>query len=101
MPITFSNESSKGFLAKWGPSKVFGMEVDQRERLSDADAVAWFDRFWKNSLEEAVRQASPCDLSFVREKVPYKSQGFINDRAKHREFTLSHCQFIVQMTDST
>ena len=32
----------RAFLAKWGPSKVFGMEVDQRERLSDADAVAWF-----------------------------------------------------------
>lgn len=101
MRIAFSNESSKVFLAKWGPSKVFGVEVDQRERLSDPDAVAWFDRIWQHSLEEAVQRASLCSLSFVREKVPHKSQGFINDRAKHREFTLAYCQFIVQMTDST
>jgi hypothetical protein len=101
MRIIFSNESSKGFLAKWGPSKVFGIEVDQREALSNGDAVAWFDRVWATRLEEAVKRATPCDLSFVREKVPFKSQNFINDNAKHREFTLANCLFIVQMTDST
>ncbi len=101
MRITFSNESSKVFLAKWGPPKVFGIEVDQREALSNPDAVVWFDRIWADRLEEAVRRATPCDLSFVREKVPYKSQGFISDDAKHREFTLANCQFIVQLTDAT
>lgn len=101
MRIQFSNESSKIFLAKWGPPKVFGVEVDKRERLPDPDAVAWFDRIWTQSLEDAVRRASSCDLSFVREKVQFKSQGFIKDSAKHREFTLANCQFIVQMTDST
>ena len=101
MRIAFSNESSKGFLAKRGPSKVFGIEVDQRETLSSVDAVAWFDRIWANGIEEAVKRATPCDLSFVREKVPYKSQNFINDNAKHREFTLATCLFIVQMTDAT
>jgi hypothetical protein len=101
MRIVFSNEASKVYLARWGPPKVFGVEVDKRERLSDAEAVQWFDRIWNASLEEGVRRASPCDLNFVREKVPYKSQGFINDRAKHREFTLANCLFIVQMTDAT
>lgn len=101
MRITFSNESSKVYLAKYGPAKVFGIEVDQREALSNHDAVAWFDRVWAGGLEEAVRRATPCELSFVREKVPYKSQGFINDSAKHREFTLANCLFIVQLVDAT
>jgi len=101
MRITFSNESSKVFLAKWGPPKVFGVEVDQREALENDDAVAWFDRIWAYRLEEAVRKATPCDLSFVREKVPYKSQGFIKEQAKHREFTLASCLFIVQLIDAT
>jgi hypothetical protein len=101
MRITYSNESSKAYLAKWGPPKVFGVEVDQREALSIPDAVVWFDGIWGDRLEEAVRRATPCELSFVREKVPYKSQGFINDDAKHREFTHASCQFIVQLTDTT
>src|SRR5580704_6504068 len=100
MRIVFSNESSKVYNAKWGPSKIFGVEVDQRERLADADAVVWFDRIWENSLQEAVKRADLCDLSFVREKVPYRSQSFIRDGAKHRQFSLANCLFIVQMTDS-
>lgn len=101
MRITFSNESSKVFLAKYGPAKVFGIEVDQREALSNPDAVAWFDRVWTGRLEEAVRKATPCELSFVREKVPFKSQSFIRDGAKHREFTLANCMFIVQLLDAS
>lgn len=101
MRITFSNESSKVFLAKYGPAKVFGIEVDQREALSNPDAVAWFDRVWAGRLEEAVRRATPCELSFVREKVPFKSQSFIRDSAKHREFTLANCLFIVQLLDAS
>lgn len=101
MRITFSNEPSKVFLAKYGPAKVFGIEVDQREALPNPDAVAWFDRVWAGRLEEAVRKATPCELSFVREKVPFKSQSYIRDGAKHREFTLANCLFIVQLTDAS
>lgn len=101
MLVTFSNDSSKVYLAKHGPPKIFGIEVDKRESLSQTDAIAWFDDVWKSRLEQAVRYATPCDLSFVKEKVPYKSQNFINENASHREFTLLYCLFIVQMTDAS
>jgi hypothetical protein len=101
MPITFSNDSSKVYLAKYGPPKIFGIEVDQRESLSQPDAIVWFDGVWKSRLEHAVKQATPCDLSFVKEKVPYKSQSFIDENASHREFTLLYCLFIVQMTNAS
>lgn len=97
MPIEFSNESSKQYLAKRGPAKVFGRDVDRRENLSDIEAVEWFDRLWASNLQKAVEQASECDLEFVRSKVPYYAQSYIDDAATHREFTLSQCLFICQL----
>src|SRR6185437_15024720 len=54
--------STKQWLARKGPAKIFGKDVDRRERLNDAEAIEWFDGIWKATLEAAVRGASPCDL---------------------------------------
>jgi hypothetical protein len=99
MPITFDNDFTKQWLAHRGPAKVFGKDVDTRERLSDPEAVAWFDRIWESNLRRAVEQASPCDIDFVRAKVPHFAQNFIDESAGHREFTFANCLFICQLPD--
>lgn len=101
MKIVFTNDSTKTWLARKGPPKVFGKNVDEREALSDPDAIQWFDRVWESTLSAAVNGASPCDLDFVRTKVPYSARGFISENAQHREFTLSGCMFICQLPNST
>ena len=100
MALRFDNDSSKQWLARKGPAKVFGMDVDQRETLSDMDAIKWFDKIWKSSLATAIQHASLCDIDFVRSKVPHYAHGFILDDASHREFTLANCLFICQLTDN-
>src|SRR4051794_33849099 len=62
MAIKFDNDYTKRWLARKGPAKVFGKDVDAREQLSDDDAVAWFDRVWTASLQRAVQEASSCDI---------------------------------------
>lgn len=99
MNINFSNDSTKTWLARKGPVKVFGKDVDKREALSDAKAIEWFDRLWDSTLCSAVRDASPCDIDFVRSKLPFNARGFISEMAKHREFTLAGCQFICQLPE--
>lgn len=99
MPLEFQNEYSKQWLARKGPAKVFGKDVDRREGLSDDEAIVWFDRLWDSTLRGAVERASACDLVFVRSKVPHYAQGFIDDNATHREFTLGNCLFICQLVD--
>jgi hypothetical protein len=99
MPINFVNDYTKQWLARKGPTKVFGKDVDARERLSDADAIKWFDEIWKASLHAVVEQASPCNIDFVRSKVPHYAQNFIDAKANHREFTLANCFFICQLRD--
>jgi hypothetical protein len=99
MAIRFDNDYTKHWLARKGPPKVFGKDVDARERLSDAEAVVWFDRVWADQLQRAVEHASFCDIDFVRSKVPKNAQHFIDDAASHREFTLANCIFICQLID--
>jgi len=50
MPIRFVNDKVKIFLAQKGVPGVFGREVDVREKLSGAEAIAWFDRVWDAQL---------------------------------------------------
>ncbi|MDY0170179.1 MAG: hypothetical protein RBS80_26785 [Thermoguttaceae bacterium] len=100
MAIAFDNDFTKQWLARKGPAKVFGRDVDTREALSDPDAVDWFDRIWESSLRRAVEQASPCDSDFVRSKVPHYAQSFIDESARHREFTFANCLFICQLPNS-
>ncbi len=99
MAIKFSNDSTKQWLARKGPAKVFGKDVDTRERLTDSQAIDWFNKVWKSSLQQAVEQASPCDIDFVRSKVPPYAQTYIDPKARHREFTLAYCFFICQLPD--
>src|SRR5262249_41368184 len=99
MAINFDNDYTKKWLARKGPAKVFGKDVDSRESLSDDEAIQWFDRVWKSALQGAVEQASPCDIDFVRSKVPQYAQTFIDAGARHREFTLANCFFICQLPD--
>ena len=99
MATHFVNESSRDYLAQKGPPSVFGKEVDTRERLSKDNAVAWFDRVWDSHLSKAVEEAEECDVDFVRSKVSQHSLPFINPNAAHREFRLSGCMFICQLTD--
>jgi len=100
MTIRFDNDFTKQWLARRGPAKVFGKDVDTRERLTDPEAIVWFDRIWESSLRQAVEQASPCDIEFVRSKVPHFAQNFIDSSARHREFTFANCLFICQLPDS-
>jgi hypothetical protein len=86
MSIRFENAYLKRWLAHKAPTKVFGKDVDHRERLKDAEAITWFDNVWKTKVEAVVEDASPCDPDFVRDKVagsaifPFDFFGAVNRR---------------------
>jgi hypothetical protein len=100
MPMIFTNDYVKQWLAQKGPAKVFGKDVDTRERLKPDAAVKWFDDVWRSSLERAIEAASRCDVEFVRSKVPPAFHAHIKERAEHREFKLADCFFICQIPET-
>ena len=97
MNVTFENDSTKRWLARTGPPKVFGKNVDRREAMNDAEALDWFNQIWESTLHIAIGSARRCDIDFVRDKVKGQATHFIDDNANHKEFTLAGCQFICQM----
>lgn len=97
MKVEFTSEAVKVYLARKGPPKVFGEDVDRRERLTEPEAIKWFDERWEGLILPAVLKADRIDIDSVREKVPFKSRGFIRDSADHREFRLHGCHFICQL----
>lgn len=97
MAIVFTNEKQKMYLARRGPAKVFGREVDQREALDDAAATSWFDRVWGNDLERPVRSGVVVDPESVLEKLPESAKSFFRRDAEHREFRISGCLFVAQL----
>ena len=99
MNVSFKNDSTRLWLARTGPAKIFGKDVDKREAMSDVEAVDWFNRVWESTLCHAVGNARQCDVTFVRDKVKGQARNFIDSDASHREFTLSNCQFICQLPD--
>src|SRR5271157_347611 len=99
MAIRFVNDRVKTYLAQKGVPSVFGREVDIRERLSEADAIAWFDRVWESQLAKEVEASDECDLDFVRSNVLPQAQHWLRADATHRYVRLANCSFIAQLID--
>jgi hypothetical protein len=85
-------------LADLGDAPI--LQEDARRRWpSEESAVARLARVWKVSLSKDVADAEECDVEFVRDNAPPYSQTFINPPEKHRQFRLSGCLFICQLSD--
>jgi len=99
MAIRFVNDRVKVYLAQKGVPSVFGREVDIRERLSEAEAIAWFDRVWGSQLAKEVEASDECDLDFVRSNVLPQAQHWLKTDATHRYVRLANCSFVAQLID--
>ena len=99
MSIQFVNDSVKTYLAQRGAPSVFGREVDTRERLSGAEAIAWFDRVWDSQLAKEVEKSDECDLDFVRSNVLPQTLHWLEPNATYRYVRLANCSFICQLID--
>jgi hypothetical protein len=58
MAIQLVNDSVKTYLAQRGVPSVLGREVDVRERLTGAAAIAWFHRVWDSHFTRWRRRSA-------------------------------------------
>jgi hypothetical protein len=68
MTITVE-DGTKCMLAKYGPNKLFGDDIDERKKLDDGSAIQLFDSVWQNKLDRAVKMADPCDSDYAYERL--------------------------------
>lgn len=93
------SENTKQLLAKLGPNKLFGDDVDQRKKLSNIDAELLFDRVWKNTLEHEVRAGDQCDSNDAKSRLTPTQQQYFDSTQEHRSFRMQalNAEFIAQL----
>ena len=98
--LTFSNIWTKKFMARRGPVKVFGRDVDRRDRLGDEEAAEWFDCVWNDGLGQAVETAQPCDFNCVFRKLRGRAVGFLKPvGVEYPRVHAGGCLFIAQLVE--
>lgn len=97
MSVVFTNPKQKRYLARYGPAKIFGRDVDAREALGDSEAESRFDHIWVNGLERAARTGIAVEAESVLGKIPDSAKTYFKRSAEHREFVVSGCLFIAQL----
>ncbi|MBD2256666.1 hypothetical protein [Pseudanabaena sp. FACHB-2040] len=100
MKIEFVNDWTKTYMARKGPSKVFGFDVDTRESLDSGQATEHFDKIWEDSLSSLVKHGLPCSPESVRMRLSESASGRVKDSCEHREIKVNGCLFIAQLRTS-
>ena len=99
MAIQVDN-SVKIRLAKWGPNKLFGDEVDARQKTMGPDKlISLFDNVWESVLKVAVETAEIVNAADARERLNDNEKRFFDFNQDHREFRLpdKNIEFIAQI----
>ena len=99
MNIQINGSQLKAYLAKWGPNKLFGNNVDEREKeMSPEQLLELFDRVWEQTLKEAVAKARTCTYDRALEKLGSdRRRKRLEQDQEHREFRIQNLEFIAQL----
>ncbi|MDB5339504.1 MAG: hypothetical protein JWN70_5123 [Planctomycetaceae bacterium] len=96
------SEDVKRNLARFGPNKLFGDDVDERKKLTDEQEIALFDRVWKAKLEAAIQSAERCDSDEAKQRLTFSQQQYFRASQEHRSFRMQqlNAEFVVQLLPS-
>lgn len=91
--------STKRLLARCGPNKLFGEDVDDRKVLGDVEAEQRFDHVWATVLEREVKMADRCNPDDVYQRLTERQRNYFEREHEHRSFRPSglNAEFIVQL----
>jgi len=95
-------DHTKFLLARRGPNKLFGENIDERRELSDHDALRLFSGVWQQSLERAITNASRCDSYDAHGRIKSSEQEEFDFSQEHRMFRIQevNAEFVVQLNST-
>lgn len=100
--LIYTNRPQKIRLARYAYNPVFGEDVDVRENMSDADALARFEAVWTAGLAEKVTQTKPSDSPDEAFKIlSDKEKEFFKRDQQHRVFRHKGGLFVAQLLRSS
>ena len=84
MKITVS-DNTKHVLARFGPNKLFGNNIDERKDLEQSAGIELFDRVWKQ-LEQLIANADVCNSHDAYPRLTESQQRYFDHDQQHRDF---------------
>ncbi|AKG20812.1 hypothetical protein [Calothrix sp. 336/3] len=96
------DDSDKARIAKIGANKLFDVEYETRQKMSNLELIEVFERAWEKVLENRVNNAEIISSEEVARRLLDKYHGFIDPQQEHRSFHYLKAEFIAQLikTDS-
>ncbi|WP_437278672.1 hypothetical protein WME90_46940 [Sorangium sp. So ce375] len=76
---------------------VFGTDFEQRDTMSDDEAVRCFDDAWDATIRDAIVRGDPVDYEDVLGLIPEPSRPFCHYEHEHRRFRLLGTVFVAQL----
>lgn len=94
-------DKKKCLLARKGPNKLFGDDIDERQALGELAAIKLFDEVWQRKLERLVSTANISDSEEAYARLTQNKQQFFNFEQEHRDFRAKelNAEFIVQLAE--
>jgi hypothetical protein len=97
--LAFTNESTRRYLGRRGPPRVFGDDVDEREKFNDREAEARFDERWNGFLAGAVAKGGHIEFDVAVDMLKdfEAAQKRLDRGRSQREVRVRNCIFIAQL----
>ncbi|HAZ46510.1 MAG TPA: hypothetical protein DDW76_01920 [Cyanobacteria bacterium UBA11369] len=90
-------DQDKVRFAKFGANKLFEVEYDTRQNMSDQQLIELFDRLWLTKIERLVLNGEVCEAEEVDRRLLDKFHSFIDPQQEHRSFHYRKAEFIAQL----
>jgi hypothetical protein len=90
-------DNDKVRIAKAGANKLFEVEYDTRQNMSDQELIELFDGIWPTKIERLILNAEVCEPEEARRRLPDKFHSFIDPQQEHRSFHYRNAEFIAQL----
>lgn len=91
------DDSTKTRLARHGANKLYDVDYDERQTMTDPELVGLFDGMWSRGVESLVETGEECSAEEASRRLPDNCHRFIDATQSQRSFRYKKAEFIAQV----
>ncbi|MGL4498023.1 MAG: hypothetical protein ACRCU2_03085 [Planktothrix sp.] len=89
-------------MTKFGANKLFDVDYDTRQKMSEEELISLFDKVWlKHQVKALVTKGSVCNPEEAARRLDKRYHSFIDPSQNHRSFRYRQAEFIAQLLPIT
>lgn len=91
------DDQTKIRLAQKGANKLFNVEYEERQNMSENNLIDLFDQAWSRIIKHQIMKADLIPPEEVRRRLLDNCHPYIDPDQEHRSFHYDKAEFIVQL----